>query len=1357
MKLLDINQRFFRHKDSEAVFYCTSADTDQNLNVLTIHAVPAPNCQPMYDRAQMTFRGRHEIDRNIVALDGDLGRMYYPASKIHSLNTQVPDSMADDTDAALRKLTKAVGGDVTKFVCLRLQWSEDEIGNYLAAEQVDAVALAIYNMEVRRQAMIVGDQTGIGKGRMAACLIRYARLKGQCPIFVTEKANLFSDIYRDLCDIGCADYKPFISTTNADGDIKVMQDDLTFKKIYKRLSAAEQSKIRESRDLKGFDYVVTNYSQFNSDKYADKINFLYDVAKGNTVILDEAHNASGGGGKATRGGGSKFEGSKTFNVFSRVVKEAENVCFLSATFAKRPDNMPLYALRTCISDAGLKPLELIQSIAQGGEALQEILAAELVREGQMLRRESTYDNIEVNYIYLDKEGHDRYGVTDLEKVHKTMFDGVADLIMKIINFESTYVIPVINGIGIELAVESGEEVSKNEKEMGAQHAPYFSKMFNVIGQILLGVKAKAVAEHALRRLKEGKKVFIALARTGEALTKSEYRTEELDDEFEAEVTDREVSCDVAVSLLRGLDGTLKYTKKISKTERQVIYLSPSELGQYGEEAYYSLRQEISSALTGVTISPIDLIAQTIEKEGYKVEEVTGRTTYFELKNNEGTRGIVRHKKKTDKTESYQRFQNNLADVIIANSSGSTGASAHATPTKYVPADQVKPRCMIIAECELNINTEVQKRGRINRTGQLRNIPPSYDYLMSAIPAEKRLMMMMQKKLRSLDANTTSNQKNSTTIIDTTDFLNHYGDTCVYQYCTENPEFTMLIGDPLGIFDDKKPSKDGQSQTADAARKITGRVAMLNCDMQEDFYNTVLDNYKETIENAVRTGNYDLEVQSLDLQAKLVSERMVAPATSGSTVFCAEAKLGTYECNVLRKPMTATEIEKLINSTPGQIEASNDIAEKFIKSAVAKHSIAIENLEKRRAEHLEAKRKSKAIADKIENGETTWAEIVAKENEAYEVSRKRQDNELESAKAAASLMRYFYAGRSGITADGTPFITLGIQCKAKTDNIRPSDIVVTLALNSSERTLSYNLATDGRKELTAIRGGGHIQTTDEARPWLTRNLTDEEALQSWDSTTKNRVATREIRHILTGNVMKAFSWAFHANKAGAGSGAQLIRFTTAEGDTMRGLLLKKDKNDSGGGISTEVYTKHELRKLRPWLEGLFAEKDSVWHTFNMTNGFSFYVSLNTISPSYNYEITIKSSKENKNVFKSPSWMNISPYGFEKEGYYRGSYVIEKHSYNCTERSEFFDIFNLFCEACESCNLKLDLSPNESQNYIVSNATYTPEASEVWQPAKNLDWSKLPQSKNGGDKAKKLKLLKLLRLKAEAEKEKMRMQN
>ncbi len=38
--------------------------------------------------------------------------------------------------------------------------------------------------------------------------------------------------------------------------------------------------------------------------------------------------------------------------------------------------------------------------------------------------------------------------------------------------------------------------------------------------------------------------------------------------------------------------------------------------------------------------------------------------------------------------------------------------------------------------------------------------------------------MLQKKLKSLDANTTSNQKQSTKILDVPDFLNKYGDKIV---------------------------------------------------------------------------------------------------------------------------------------------------------------------------------------------------------------------------------------------------------------------------------------------------------------------------------------------------------------------------------------------------------------------------------------------------------------------------------------------------------------------------------------------------------------------------------------------------
>jgi len=118
-------------------------------------------------------------------------------------------------------------------------------------------------------------------------------------------------------------------------------------------------------------------------------------------------------------------------------------------------------------------------------------------------------------------------------------------------------------------------------------------------------------------------------------------------------------------------------------------------------------------------------------------------------------------KRINTNDAFRQFNNNEVDVLMINQSGATGASAHAIPTAKVPASQVKQRVMIVLQAELDINTEVQKRGRINRTGQI--LKPIYDYVNSAIPAEKRLMMMLQKKLKSLDANTTSNQKQSTKI------------------------------------------------------------------------------------------------------------------------------------------------------------------------------------------------------------------------------------------------------------------------------------------------------------------------------------------------------------------------------------------------------------------------------------------------------------------------------------------------------------------------------------------------------------------------------------------------------------------
>jgi hypothetical protein len=122
------------------------------------------------------------------------------------------------TEEALAKVAK--GRSVEEYVASKLGMKPDFKGpdgrEYFAAEQVDALALALHNLE-KGSGFIIGDQTGIGKGRVNAAIIRYALHNNLTPIFVTEKPNLYGDMYRDLKDVGIIDYlgrEPRIQMTN---------------------------------------------------------------------------------------------------------------------------------------------------------------------------------------------------------------------------------------------------------------------------------------------------------------------------------------------------------------------------------------------------------------------------------------------------------------------------------------------------------------------------------------------------------------------------------------------------------------------------------------------------------------------------------------------------------------------------------------------------------------------------------------------------------------------------------------------------------------------------------------------------------------------------------------------------------------------------------------------------------------------------------------------------------------------------------------------------------------------------------------------------------------------------------------
>jgi predicted RNA methylase len=1035
-------------------------------------------------------------------IDWELGAVYQSQSKSKSLETHVPDSMADETHAVLKRVEKEVGGDIDNFVRDRLGYpTKETLFNALSAEQVDAVALAIYNIEGLEQSLIVGDMTGIGKGRIAAALIRYGVLQGKRPVFLTIQPNLFSDIYRDLKAIGSGQLVPFIfNAAEAKSDIKDEDGNV----VYSALSKAEQQAIFDSGELPAkYDYAVATYSQFNSpERRTEKPLFLKDIARGSIMVLDEAHTASGTG--------------NTGRFMQDVTAEAGGVLFLSATYAKEPANMPLYARKTCISEASISKDGLVSAFSKGGVALQEVVASLIVREGQMIRRERTYEGIEVSYTTLTEKAYE----------HKTISDNITAIMRDIINFQQDYVKPVITDMDAASA-SGGEQVVERSgtATAGIDNKPYYSKIFQVIHQMLFSIKAEEVAHRAIEHLREGRKPVIAFSST-----MASFVDELVKETGGIEEDGTRIPVDFSYVLQKGLDGVLRYSVVQEEGFSEPETLSLSELSVQGRNEYERISTKIKHYTSGISISPIDIVLETIRKAGFKAIEVTGRSLTVDISADRKT-GLVKPRKRISTFDAFRLFNDNEIDVLLINQSGSTGASAHAVPTKKVPADEVKQRVMLILQAELDINQEIQKRGRINRTGQI--LKPRYEYISSAIPAEQRLMMMLQEKLKSLDANTSSNQKQSSAMLNVADFLNKIGNDVVKEYLLDFPDVNKLLNEPL------------KSDREDFAHFVTGRVAVLPSAMQQDFYNEVTERYLDTVDYLKQVDEYDLEMETLNLQAQTKHRQVIVMGKGGYSAFGGDTFLETCSANVLRKPMTPAEIKNFLEKE----DSTRALVNPEVLTATIEQQIAKEQLEINTEYDLDIAlipTQKKLEKLKAENRGEEYLELYGEIKDKIEGERKIKlqkvaDNYNGRLTYLKNIFTYFYPGRqlhyphndetqSGIL---TQAIFLGfLISKNSRKPFAPSSIKLQFALNSTQRLIS--LPASKRKEVLAVMGANVMDA----------QMDMEDYLEAWEEERKRLNADRHTRYIVTGNLLQGMDK----------MPGKLVSYTLLDGGTSKGILL-----------------------------------------------------------------------------------------------------------------------------------------------------------------------------------------------------------
>ena len=237
--------------------------------------------------------------------------------------------------------------------------------------------------------------------------------------------------------------------------------------------------------------------------------------------------------------------------------------------------------------------------------------------------------------------------------------------------------------------------------------------------------------------------------------------------------------------------------------------------------------------------------------------------------------------------------------------------------------------MIVAQQQLDVNDEVQMRGRIDRTGQVAR--GAYEYVVSLIPAEQRLLMMFKAKLKSLDANTTSSQKSKFNEMEVADITNKYGDKVVKEYMAEHLDLYARMADPFGweksygadlsTIDPQKlvSSSDGMSSEAGGdASKLLGRMALLKVKEQEKMLQEIGDLYAAEIQRLNEMGENDLEITELPLKAKTINKGVWKEGSEpgGDNAFADNTYVEKVNMAVLKKPMKAEEVKKAQDGLTG---------------------------------------------------------------------------------------------------------------------------------------------------------------------------------------------------------------------------------------------------------------------------------------------------------------------------------------------------------------------------------------------------------------------------------------------------------
>ena len=739
-------------------------------------------------------------------------------------------------------------------------WTVDETGDLVTAAPDDAPNAVRF-----RRGFMLGDGTGAGKGRQSAGVILDNWLQGRRKaVWISKSDKLLEDAQRDWSALGM-----------------------------ERLLVTPLSRFPQGTPIRlneGVLFLI--YATLRSDDRGEKLSRVKQIVEwlgsnfDGAVIFDESHAMqNAGGGKGERGDVAPSQQGRAGLRLQHALPNAR-VVYVSATGATTVHNLA-YAQRLGLWGGDDFPFanraEFVEAVENGGVAAMEVLARDLRALGLYTARSLSYDGVE--YELVEHR---------LTPEQTRIYDAYAGAFAIIHNHLDA---------AMQAANITGDSGTLNRQAKSAARSAFESAKQRFFGHLLTSMKTPTLIRSIEQDLADGHTAVIQIVSTGEALMErrlAEIPTEEWND-VRVDITPREYVLDYLAHSF-----PVQLYEPFSDSEGNLSSRPVYRDGQPVESREaVARRDELIERLASLEPVP-GALDQIVQRFGTDVvAEVTGRSRRVVRK---GERLAVENRAASANLAEAAAFMDDQKRILVFSEAGGTGRSYHAD----LAARNQRLRIHYLLEPGWKADAAIQGLGRTNRTNQAQ--PPLFRPIASDVKAEKRFLSTIARRLDTLGAITRGQRQTGGQGL----FRPEDNLESAYARDALRQLYLLLVrGKVEGCSLDRFESATGLKLMDDNGIKdelppittFLNRLLALTIDLQGVLFTAFEQLLTAKIEGAIRSGVYDIGLETLQAESFVVTASQVIHTHPGTG---AETRLLTITRRERNRPTTLADALDLLS-------------------------------------------------------------------------------------------------------------------------------------------------------------------------------------------------------------------------------------------------------------------------------------------------------------------------------------------------------------------------------------------------------------------------------------------------------------